>query len=183
LIQSIDRKAFSDAAETMLRRLTYVEYFGAVLNTVPSIVPHENGSIFLDSIVRPFMPRLFFPNKTEIDDTVRTNTYTMGMAGDSAATSISLGWIAEMYIDFGQYGMFAAIFLVGYFFGNVYRRLLLRGRCGHLFGAAAACAVLLPVGFLENSFTKVFGGVVVQLLVIWLLSKFVVPRFCPWLVR
>jgi hypothetical protein len=183
LVQSIDLTSFGNAADQMMRRLTYVEYFGVVLNTVPASLPHENGAILLDSIVRPFMPRFFFPNKTEIDDTARTNLYTHNMAGHSEATSISLGWIAEMYIDFGDIAMFVGILLIGYFYGRIYRWLASWKRTRGLFGIAAACSVLHSVAVLENSFTKVFGGVVVQLLVIWLLARYVVPRFCGWVIR
>ena len=146
-------------------------------------VPHEGGAILWDSVSRPFMPRLFFPNKPVIDDTVRTNFYTAGAAGNSPGTSISLGWAAEMYIDFGTYGMLIASLVIGLLYGRIYRGLTFGKTTGGLFGMGAACSVLALAGPLENSFTKVFGGVVVQLLVIWLIAKFVLPRFFPWVMR
>lgn len=183
LIQALDRESFQNATDALLRRLTYVEYFGVVLNTVPASMPHEHGALLADSLVRPFMPRLFFPNKTEIDDTARTNFYTNGMAGNSEATSISLGWVAEMYIDFGEIVMFLAILFIGYFYGRLYRWLVTWWRTRGIFGIAAACSVFHSVGAIENSFTKVFGGIVVQILVIWLIAKFIIPRFYPWVNR
>jgi hypothetical protein len=44
---------------------------------------------------------------------------------------------------------------------------------------AIATTVLAVVGPLENSFTKVFGGVIVSLIVGWALTY---PRWLPWLV-
>jgi hypothetical protein len=124
---------------------------------------------------------MLFPEKTVIDDTTRTNYYTGGLAGESESTSISLGWIAEMYIDFGYTGMFPAILLVGILYGQVYRRFL-RWTASHgLLGAAMATAVLTGVGALENSFTKTFGGITVALLVAWATVKFVVPGWARWL--
>jgi hypothetical protein len=165
----------------MLRRLTYVEFFGVVLTTVPAGIPHEAGALMWDSISRPFMPRLFFPDKAIIDDTARTNFYTYGLAGSDEGTSISLGWIAEMYIDFGEFGMFAAIFAIGYLYGRIYRFCLQSPHLKGLLGMGAACALFMPVAALENSFTKIFGAIIVQLLIVWLIARFAIPRFCPWI--
>jgi hypothetical protein len=46
-----------------------------------------------------------------------------------------------------------------------------------------ATAVLASVGALENSFTKVFGGVIVSFVVAAAMIVFIVPRWAPWLVR
>jgi hypothetical protein len=183
LVSEIDGPQFYAAADDMLRRLGYIDFFGAVLITVPSSIDYEYGALLWDSFSRPFMPRLFFPWKSEIDDTARTNLYTNGIAGESEATSISLGWVAEMYIDFGMYGMFIAIFSIGYFYGRVHKFLLHWRHTRGMFGIAAASTLLFPAIYLESSFTKVFGGIIVQLLMLLLIAKYVIPRFCPWAAR
>lgn len=183
LLQAVGPQEFKEGFDDFLGRLGYVSFFGLTLNIVPESVPHEGGAILWDSVSRPFMPRLFFPNKPVIDDTVRTNFYTAGAAGNSPGTSISLGWAAEMYIDFGTYGMLIASLIIGLLYGRIYRGLTFGTSTGGLFGMGAACSVLALAGPLENSFTKVFGGIVVQLLVIWLIAKFVLPRFFPWVMR
>jgi hypothetical protein len=182
LIGGLDTEALTHASETMVRRLTYVEFFGVVIDYVPSTLPHEYGAIMWDAISRPFMPRILFSDKSVVDDTERTNLYTGGVAGNYAGTSISLGWIAETYIDFGEYLMMGAIFLIGYFYGRIYRWCLDGSGTRGLLGFASASAVLVPVYALESSFTKTFGGVVVSLLILWLIVKFAVPRWCAWLV-
>jgi hypothetical protein len=182
-VSEIDGPQFYAAADDMLRRLGYIDFFGAVLITVPSSIDYEYGALLWDSFSRPFMPRLFFPWKSEIDDTARTNLYTNGIAGESEATSISLGWVAEMYIDFGMYGMFIAIFSIGYFYGRVHKFLLHWRHTRGMFGIAAASTLLFPAIYLESSFTKVFGGIIVQLLMLLLIAKYVIPRFCPWAAR
>jgi hypothetical protein len=169
-------------ADQFLRRVSYVELFSVVLVNVPSHLPHSQGEIFWQAVVRPFMPRLFFPDKAIIDDTTRTNLYTLGLAGTSEGTSISLGYVAETYIDFGEFGMFAALAAMGLIYGAAYRTLLRWRASRGLLGAAVATAVLVNVGAIENSFTKVFGSVVVTLLVAWAMIVFVVPRLAPWLV-
>ena len=183
LAANLDFEALTNAADQLLRRLTYVEFFGAVLLYVPAHLPHTLGAILWDAIIRPFMPRLLFVDKDEIDDTARTNLYTGGLAGSSEGTSISLGYIAEAYIDFGGFGMFAALFAIGLFYGAIYRVLLRWHASRGLLGMAIATGVLTSVGAMENSFTKVFGTVIVSLLVAWVMILFVVPRWAPWLAR
>jgi hypothetical protein len=182
LVEALDRQALIDASEKMLGRLTYVEYFAIAIDYVPHVLPHENGAIIWDAISRPFMPRILFPDKPIIDDTERTNFYTGGAAGQYAATSVSLGWIAENYIDFGEYIMMGSIFFIGYFYGLICRWCLYGSRTNGLLGFACATALLVPALTLENSFTKTFGGIVVSLLIVWLVAKVAVPRWCPWLV-
>ena len=183
LAANLDLEALMSAADQFLRRLSYVEFFSVVLINVPALLPHTLGAILWDAVIRPFMPRLLFVDKDEIDDTARTNLYTGDLAGSSEGTSISLGYIAEAYIDFGAFGMFAALAAIGLFYGAIYR-ILLRWRLSRgLLGIAVATAVLASVSPLENSFTKVFGSVIVSLLVAWTMIVFVVPRWAPWLVR
>jgi hypothetical protein len=183
LVGALDDEALTQASKALVRRLSYVEYFAATIDYVPSIMPHENGAIMWDAISRPFMPRILFSDKSIIDDTKRTNFYTGGIAGLYTDTSISLGWIAEMYIDFGKFLMMGVIFLIGYFYGRIYRWCLNGSGAKGLLGFAFVTAVLVPAYALESSFTKTFGGVVVSLLIVWLIVKFVVPRWCPWLVQ
>jgi hypothetical protein len=181
LTGGLGSQELSDASNKLLRRLTYVEYFAVVIDYVPNTLPHEKGAIMWDAISRPFMPRVLFSDKSVIDDTERTNLYTGGIAGHSANTSVSVGWIAETYIDFGEYLMMGAIFLIGYFYGRVYRWCTHGSGANGLLGFAFAAGVLFPVFALESSFTKTFGGVVVSVLIVWLIVKFAVPRWCPWL--
>ncbi|CAA2141118.1 hypothetical protein HYPP_02279 [Hyphomicrobium sp. ghe19] len=181
LVLGLDAQTLDESTEKLFRRVTYVEYFASVLNYVPSRVPHENGAILWDAVSRPFMPRMFFPDKAAIDDTARTNLYTGGLVGNSEATSISLGYVAECYIDFGQFGMMIALLIIGLIYGALYRWFLRWKASPSLLGMAVATAVILPVGPLENSFTKVFGSLIIALLVAAALVTLIIPRWAPWL--
>ena len=182
LAGDLNGETLANGADQFLRRLSYVEFFGVVLVTVPHQLPHTHGAIVWDAVVRPFTPRMVFADKEAIDDTARTNLYTGGLVGISEGTSISLGYIAETYIDFGEFGMIAALLAIGVFYGGVYRSLLRWKASRGLLGMAVATAVLTGASTMDNSFTKVFGGVVAALLVAWVMIWLVVPRLAPWLV-
>lgn len=181
LIEELTRHQLEDAAETLVRRVAYVEFFAAVLDQVPGLIPHADGSILKDAVARPFMPRIFFPNKSVIDDSERTNYYTgIGVAGADHGTSISLGWLAECYIDFGPWGMLVEALGIGALYGMIYRLFVDNPRIGPLMGGAMALGVLFFAAALESSLTKVIGAVAVNLLMAIFLVKYVLPQFCPW---
>ncbi|OBS53883.1 hypothetical protein A8B73_03705 [Methylosinus sp. 3S-1] len=181
LIAKLDADALAGGVDLLLRRISYVEYFGAVLDFVPAHLPHEGGALWWDAISRPFMPRLLFPDKEVISDTLRTNIYTGGAAGESPNTSISIGAIGESYIDFGMFLMMPALFLLGSFYGAVYRKLIAWRAASPLLGMAIATAILLGAADLGASVTKTFGGVVVALLVGWIFVVHIAPHVAPWL--
>lgn len=180
MVGGLDASTLIEAVDNALIRISYVDFFGVVLDYVPTFVPHEHGALWWDAISRPFMPRLFFPAKAVIDDSERTNLYTgLGVAGSDKGTSISIGYIGETYIDFGEFGMIAAIFLYGAFLGLCYRWFVRETSSSGLFGMALITSVLLGASLLESSITKVFGGIIVGLLVAWLLLRYGAPRFLP----
>ena len=104
LVAQLDGRAMAKGAENLMQRMAYVDFFAVVLDTVPAMLPHENGALWWDAISRPFMPRLFFPDKTAIDDSTRTDYYTGLRMASRQGTSISIGYMAESYIDFGRPG-------------------------------------------------------------------------------
>lgn len=184
LVGELDQDRLSEATQQLFSRLSYVEFFGSTLAHVPAIVPHTQGELLLDGIVRPFTPRVFFPDKPVIDDTERTQYYSgRKIAGVEQGTSISLGWVAEMYIDFGTWGMMLAAAGVGLLYGSIQRVFTTWSASRGLLGFAMASAVLLTVAPLEASLTKVLGGLAASLIAAFLIIRFVVPSACPWLIR
>jgi hypothetical protein len=181
LVEGLDEEKLGEAADKMMRRLSYVEFFGIVLDVVPQVVPHADGAIWLDAVTRPFMPRLFFPNKAIIADSERTNLYARGAAGNYADTSVSLGYVAESYIDFGLDGMMAPIFLWGLVAGQIFRWLQSWRQSTGVLGLSLGIGVLWPMMSLDSSVTKTFGAFILSTLIAWLTVKFVAPRWVPWL--
>jgi hypothetical protein len=172
LVAALDEDSLSEGANGLIRRISYVGIFGAAVDYVPRVVAHEDGALWQDAIVRPFMPRLFFPDKSVIDDSIRTNMYTgLNYSGSDQGTSISIGYVGEAYVDFGEIGMMAPIVLLGLFFGQIYRRCVTSG----LFGMGLASAVLLDSLSAETSITKLFGGIMCVILVAWLVRKYLAP--------
>ena len=182
LVSQLDANDMADASEDLLKRLSYTEYFGVVLDRVPAVLPHEGGALWWDAIRRPFMPRLFFPEKTIIDDTERTIRYVgLNRATMGFGTSMSIGYIAESYIDFGTFGMMVPIFGLGLLLGGFYRWIV-GSDPSRLLGMALATATIVGASYMESSITKTFGGLIVAMLASWGMLR-IAPRYLPWLQR
>lgn len=183
LVYNLNDEKIASGSDQFVRRVAYVEFFGLVLDRVPRLIPFEYGSIWMDAIVRPFMPRMFFPNKSEIRDSDRTNYFAGNVTANDDVTSISLGYLAESYIDFGPLGMMVCLFSYGYFLGKIYYFLINWRVIQPLLGMSLATAALFGATAIENSITKAMGGLVASLIVTWIVAKYITPRVFPWITK
>jgi hypothetical protein len=183
LVEQVDLTELDRAAAELAHRFTELDMFSAVLDYVPSVREHEGGKLWFDAVSRPFMPRMFFPDKAAIDESAMTNYYTgLHVAGASQGTQISMGYIAESYIDFGEIGMMGAILLFGCFIGRYsYRWLVCHPAGVGLVGCGLASSTLIQFTSLGASSAKLVGGIIVCLIVAYPILHFVMPRYMTWL--
>ena len=172
LIADLDSEKIAQSTEDLVHRLTYVHYFGESMHIVPERIPYENGKLWWEAVQNFLMPRILNPDKKVLDDSIRTAHYTgIRVAGADDGTSISLGYIAESYIDFGPVLMAMPLFIWGFFVGKVYRTLV-RSTAYPIFGYASA-AVLISIGasVLEQSNVKMVGGMVLGFVLFYFIQK------------
>lgn len=177
LVGDMTPARFGDAMVDLVERVTYVYYFGQAIETVPRYVAHEGGLLWRQAVAGALVPRLLNPAKRVIDDSERTSTYTGNrVAGAEEGTSISLGYVAESYIDFGPVAMMVPLFLWGLFVGSLYR-LLIRSTRYPLFGyGCAAVLVALGASVLEQSNLKMVSAFLLSFLVLYLAQKLAARR-------
>jgi hypothetical protein len=176
LVGALDGDAISQGIETLIIRVSYVQYFALSIINVPETVPYERGALWWGAVQHPFMPRLLFPNKPAIDDSERTAKYTgIKVAGIDEGTSIGIGYMGESYIDFGPRLMFVPVFLFGLSLGLIYRVFLLKSH-HKLLGMTFASTVLMFGSIvMEQSNIKLIGGNLVLIIFLggflWLFGK------------
>jgi hypothetical protein len=177
LVSALDGEKLDIAISGFIERLTYVHFFGESIRTVPSRIPFEDGKLWGEAIQVALVPRLINPNKIVLDDSKRTAYYTGNrVAGSEDGASISLGYVAESYIDFGPWLMMPVLFLWGIAVGLSYRILVRSGRFP-LFGYACATIVIfLNASVLESSNTKMVGGLILGLGAMYLVQKYFARR-------
>jgi hypothetical protein len=174
MVSELEKEDMVNAVQDMADRISYVDFFGKVLVMVPGRIPHEEGGLWGGALRHIFMPRLFFPDKPVLrNDSEITNYYTgLLFGGAEGGTSVSIGYVAESYIDFGSFWMFAPVLAMGFLWGGMYRFFLARPKIPHIIGYGLAVVVLLSALHFETTNVKLLGGVVTAFLVAFLVQKF-----------
>lgn len=182
MVTNLESGALIGTLDTLAERVAYVDFFARVIQVVPEAIPHEQGALWGDALSRVFMPRLLFPDKPAVHDSLRTNYYTgLGVATHAQGTSISLGYLAESYIDFGVPLMFLPVLILGYAMGRFYRWLHTSPRTVGIWGMALAVVALWPAMAFETSITKMLVALAMNMLMAWALARFALPVLIPWL--
>jgi len=176
LIVNLDGAGLAKGADTLAHRLMYTEFFGVALGNVPENVEHTRGALWGDAVLRTFMPRLIFSDKAAVYDSELTRQYTgINVSSIEQGTSISMGYIAEAYIDWGPVLMFVPILLLGYILGFVYRWLLAApGRDG-VIGAGLSTFTLMQAYALETSSLKMIPAIGLCVAADLVILKFIAP--------
>src|SRR6266404_1253378 len=173
---------FTDGFDAMILRVSYVRLFALTLMNVPAAVPYEHGSLWLGALRHIITPRLFFPEKAAISDSDRTILYAgVQVASEERGTSIGIGYVAESYVDFGPFWMFAPIFLLGIFYGLIYRMFVIDSRSKLIWTAIASAILIFGAYTIEVSNIKIVGGNVTALLVMTVLYLVFGRVFRAWL--
>lgn len=183
LVSALDSETVKESAETLVKRVSYVHFFGEAMHVVPDRIPYENGKLWWEAIQNFLMPRVLNPDKPVLDDSKRTAHYIGRYVADADdGTSISLGYVAESYIDFGPVWMALPLLAWGFFVGRGYRALV-RSTKYPLFGYAAA-TVLISIGasVLEQSNVKMVGGMVLGFVLFYIIQKLFAKRILQLLV-
>lgn len=164
-------KKMLDGIGEGVKRIGYIHYFAHSIRNVPKSIPHQNGSLWVGAVKHVFMPRILFPDKPQLDESSRTAYFTgLRVSGRREGTAISIGYIGESYIDFGKWMMAIPIFLLGMFYGGIYRYFVWKSSF-HLIGFAISTTILLfSAIMLETSNIKIVGGVTTSLLAFWFLQ-------------
>ena len=173
---------FFQGLETTLRRVGYTDFFAFTLNNVPEAVPYQRGQLWLQAVTHVLMPRMFFPDKAEVNDSYRTRQFSgEEVAGPDEGPSIGLGYMTESYVDFGPYLMFVPVFLLALVLGWAYRYFVLRpgvGSWGYVL--AFAMPFVMPHMF-ETSNIKIVGRIVACAIIFVPLDYYFGRHISAWL--
>lgn len=176
LSKELDKEKLGMGAEQLFRRVSYLNYFSAAIDYVPSRKPHQNGKLLWEATTRSFMPRFLFPDKEIVDDSKRTIEFTgVTVAGAESATSISMGYISELYVDFGSYFLLFVMFGVGVAIGLIYR-LLYSIAYSPLWFYAYLVPLMFSLYSYEIALSKFVPALVLYIIIIVLFNKVFVKK-------
>lgn len=160
-------------ADLLLRRIAYIDFFAATMSAEDTSPDTRSLGNWTDLINHVSRPRLLFPSKAIIDDTAVFERLARIDAGDDrGGTSISVGYLAENYVDFRFPMMLLPMFGLGIFVA-LGARYFLNRPAGRLTGEAFALAFVLSFSYGTSvTLVKFVASGIVHFIFLALIAKF-----------
>ena len=166
-----DKERFRLGEKALFKRLFYLEYFSATIRHIPMYAPFMKGYNTMRAIKHVLMPRFLFPNKPPLDDSKHTMQLTgIYVASAKQGTSISTGYMAEFYADYGPYYMLLATLILGIVWGLIYKFIIFSSP-DLLWGFA----LTMPIFFLTYNYGKDLAKYIGDML--WFVISFLLIRY------
>jgi hypothetical protein len=174
------------ASYALLTRLAYVDILGSVIG-VQQVSPESRYmGQWSDALEHVLKPRFLFPDKAALSDTevfvrlARANSSEQLRLG----TSISVGFMAENYVDLGFPGMLAGIFALGAMAAGICRYFMTRP-IPRVMREGSVLAILYSVGHdgVEISLPKLLGALLMTFIVWAIMAKWGFTPVIRWLAR
>jgi len=183
-VQDLTLNNYKLASNMILYRIQYLHNLNLSMERVPYLLPHQNGAVWWKNISFVLTPRVLFPNKGVYNASEKARLYTgLHYAGLKEGSSFSLGYFADSYVDFGYVGMFFPIALIGLFVGWIYRVFFKMSRLNVLFSYAIINICLYNFSSFEADGLFLFGRLLTNLIVYWVLAVTVFPMLQKWLYK
>ena len=178
---------WGEAAYALLIRFAYVDIFGSVIGVQENSPEPGTMPQWSDAISHVTQPRFLFPDKPVLSD---TEVYVRLAKGSSTermrdGTSISVGYMAENFVDLGFPGMLAGILMVGLLQAGVCRYVMTRKNLPWMVREGTVLVFIYSIARdgVEMSLPKMIGAITMFFLVYLLLIRFGYPRALDWLNR
>jgi len=175
-----DRSSFSQSIVTFLDRIQYTYHLAKSMDRVPSVIPYQDGANWGETLEFVLTPRILNPDKATYQASTKTTKYTgIGYAGARSGTSVSLGYFADGYIDFGYFGMFIPLLILGFIYGASYFYFVKNSSNNFVFNFSVVGGIFMEFLALEMDSTYLLGRLFSDIFTFYLLSVF----FFPWLIK
>jgi hypothetical protein len=182
LSENTNSKTFESATDNFLDRLQYTYHFAKTMDRVPSVIPHQDGKNLGSTFAFVFTPRILNPNKGVYDASKRASLYTgIQYAGVKKGVSVSLGYFADCFIDFGYIGMFIPLLILGFIYGGSYFYFIKNTSTNYIFNFSVVGAIYLELFAFESDSIFLVGRIYVNLLVFFLLKIFFFPKLLAYI--
>jgi hypothetical protein len=142
-----------------------------VIRETPQNVPFWRGESY--KILSKLIPRVLWPNKPKEDMGTQFGV-AYGIIDVFSNTSMNTPILAEMYMNFGFYGVFFGMIIFGilYSFLNQYFNNIRISNIGKVY----AIAIIFPFVVHESNFTLVFGNIPLIGLTVYSVMRFYINK-------
>lgn len=172
-------------AYLLLIRFAYVDIFGQVISVADNSPPApEAFPQWKAALGHVFQPRFLFPSKAPLSDTEVFMRLTRADPFENIrlGTSISVGYLAENFVDLGFPGMLAGTFVLGAALAWIIRYFMNQPLPWMLReGIVMGFAFSMARDGVEVSLPKVLGAMVMFFVVWALFCRYALPYAMRWL--
>jgi len=180
----IDAAQYQEGIRKLIARTSYIDFLAKTLENVPAYVPHQNGRQVAGTVVHILTPRILFPNKPATPDDTKVTAHFTGLdLNIYAGASISIGYLGELYIDFGFIGGIVGSLFIGFLAGWTYRSLRNFDGIPLTMTYGIMIMALLPFSIFESALIKFAGSAVTLVIAAFVLQRMVAPLLLPNVLR
>lgn len=177
---------WNSASYALLLRLSYVDIFGSVIG-VQAVAPEPRYfGQWQDAFDHVAKPRFLFPGKAALSDTEVFIRLARGNASEAfrSGTSISVGFVAENFVDMGFPGMLVGIFAIGVMVAGICRYFMTR-QLPWMVREGTVLAIIYTIGHdgVEISLPKILGAMYMSLGVWAIMARWGFPYIFRYLGR
>jgi hypothetical protein len=177
-LSQVDAETMRQGFERLAARVGYIDYLAATMRHVPSAVPFQQGAQIGATVLHILEPRLLFPDKPALEgDTDVLEKYTGLHFGKSSGTgsSVSMGYVAELYVDFGVLGAVAGTFIMGFLVGRIFRFVVSWQPLPVIVNYGLAMILMMTFTQFDESLIKLVGSFLTALGAVLVLRRFLLP--------
>jgi hypothetical protein len=168
---SMDNEKIADGFERLVSRHGYIEYLGLVMHNIPSAMPYQKGEVTLSVLRHVAIPRVLWKEKPILpSDTEAMSRFTGLPMVWNSDTSISIGYLGELYADFGYTGGLVGSLIIGLLVGLAYRSVSNQRRVSALMVAGLCLMLALPMAYFGTAYAKLVGSFVLTFFLVIALS-------------
>jgi hypothetical protein len=179
-----DERKIGIGFKKLERRIGYVDYLAATMRHIPAHMPFQEGAQIGATVMNVIEPRLLFPDKPPLpSDTDILQKYTGIHFGKSSSigSSVSIGYVAELYADFGVIGVVVGTFIMGLLAGRAFRFIISSGSMPVSINYGLAVMLAITITQFDEALIKIVGSFVTVLAVILALRRFFLPNLLVFL--
>lgn len=182
LLELSEKQNNDDAVGEFLDRFQYTYHLAKAMDQVPAVIPYQDGKNWGQTLAFVLTPRMLDPDKGTYDASVKASKYTgIQYSGVKRGVSVSLGYFADGYIDFGYIGMFIPLLILGLIYGSSYFYFIKHSSKNYVFNYAVVGALFMEFFAFESDNIFLVGRLYANLLVFFLLKIFLFPKLMDYI--
>lgn len=148
----------SGGLDALMKRMNNMWQTSLVIERVPKVIPHTHGQLTGMALQHVLVPRILFPNKATLAVTDRSLAERFAGIDVGNSTSVGIGYVMELYVDFGIPGVFIAALCLGIVLGIITQAFIRLSPSASLGLANALIAVWACFSGYEANLAKALGA-------------------------